>query len=69
YIPFGFGRRGCPGSSLALTVIQTTIAALIQCFDWKIKGGDRVNMEEGSSFSAGLAKPLLCYPILCYNPF
>ncbi|MED6130391.1 hypothetical protein PIB30_000901 [Stylosanthes scabra] len=69
YIPFGFGRRGCPGSSLALTVIQATIAALIQCFEWKIKGGDKVNMEEGSSFSAGLAKPLLCYPIISYNPF
>ncbi|KAK7336613.1 hypothetical protein VNO77_17159 [Canavalia gladiata] len=69
YIPFGFGRRGCPGSSLALTVIQGTIAALIQCFEWKIKGGDRVHMEEGSSFSAGLAKPLVCYPVTCFNPF
>jgi cytochrome P450 len=69
YIPFGFGRRGCPGSSLALTVIHVTIAALIQCFEWKIKGGDKVDMEEGSSFSAGLAKPLVCYPVTCFNPF
>jgi len=69
YIPFGFGRRGCPGSSLALTVIHVTIAALIQCFEWKIKCGDKVDMEEGSSFSAGLAKPLVCYPVTCFNPF
>lgn len=69
YIPFGFGRRGCPGASLALMVIQVTLAALVQCFDWKIKGGDKVNMEEGSSFSAGLAKPLVCYPVICLNPF
>lgn len=69
YIPFGFGRRGCPGASLALTVIQGTIAALIQCFEWKVKGGDRVDMEEGSSFSAGLAKPLICYPTTCFSPF
>ncbi|XP_057438725.1 3,9-dihydroxypterocarpan 6A-monooxygenase-like [Lotus japonicus] len=69
YIPFGFGRRGCPGDSLALMVIQVTLAALVQCFDWKIKGGDKVNMEEGSSFSAGLAKPLVCYPVICLNPF
>ncbi|XP_045793401.1 cytochrome P450 93A3-like [Trifolium pratense] len=69
YIPFGFGRRGCPGSSLALRVIHVTIGALIQCFEWKINGGDKVNMEEGSSFSVGLAKPLVCYPVTCFNPF
>ncbi|TKY62570.1 3,9-dihydroxypterocarpan 6A-monooxygenase [Spatholobus suberectus] len=69
YLPFGFGRRGCPGSSLALTVIQVTVASLIQCFEWKIKGGERVSMEEGPSFSAGLAKPLVCYPVTCFNPF
>lgn len=67
YLPFGFGRRGCPGSSLALTVIHVTVASLIQCFQWKIKDG--VSMEEGSSFSAGLAKPLVCYPVTCFNPF
>ncbi|XP_057722628.1 3,9-dihydroxypterocarpan 6A-monooxygenase-like [Arachis stenosperma] len=69
YIPFGFGKRGCPGASLALTVINLTVAALIQCFDWRIKGADRVNMEEGSSFSMGLAQPLVCYPVTCFNPF
>jgi cytochrome P450 len=69
YIPFGFGRRGCPGSSLALTVIHVTIGALIQCSEWKINGCDKVNMEEGSSFSVGLAKPLICYPVSCFNPF
>jgi cytochrome P450 len=69
YIPFGFGRRGCPGSSLALAVIHVTIGALIQCFEWKINGGNKVNMEEGSSFSVGLAKPLICYPVSCFNPF
>ncbi|XP_004493553.3 3,9-dihydroxypterocarpan 6A-monooxygenase [Cicer arietinum] len=69
HIPFGFGRRGCPGSSLALTVIQVTVGALIQCFDWKVKGRDNVNMEEGSSFSARLANPILCYPITSFNPF
>ncbi|KAK7285534.1 hypothetical protein RJT34_20308 [Clitoria ternatea] len=69
YLPFGFGRRGCPGSSFALAVIQVTVASLLQCFQWKIKEGDKVNMEEGSSFSAGLAKPLVCYPVTCFNPF
>jgi len=69
YLPFGSGRRGCPGSSLALTVIQGTVASLIQCFDWKTKGGERVCLKEGSSFSTGLAKPLVCYPVTRFNPF
>ncbi|MED6158014.1 hypothetical protein PIB30_028834 [Stylosanthes scabra] len=69
YVPFGFGKRGCPGASLALTVINVTVASLIQCFNWRIKGGDKVNMEEGSSFSTGLAQPLVCYPLTCFNPF
>ncbi|CAJ1909935.1 unnamed protein product [Sphenostylis stenocarpa] len=69
YLPFGYGRRGCPGSSLALSVIQVTVASLIQCFEWKMKEGEKVSMEEGSSFSAGLAKPLVCYPVTRFNPF
>ncbi|MED6130393.1 hypothetical protein PIB30_000903 [Stylosanthes scabra] len=69
YVPFGFGKRGCPGASLALTVINVTVASLIQCFDWRIKGGDKVNTEESSAFSTGLAQPLLCYPLTCFNPF
>ncbi|KAJ7972274.1 Cytochrome P450 family protein [Quillaja saponaria] len=67
YLPFGNGRRGCPGASLALSVLHVTIGALIQCFDWKVKDGDKVDINEG--FSAGLAKPLVCYPVIHCNPF
>ncbi|KAJ7976844.1 Cytochrome P450 [Quillaja saponaria] len=38
-LPFGSGRRGCPGASLALNIVQTTVAALIQCFEWKVGDG------------------------------
>ncbi|KAF4360084.1 hypothetical protein G4B88_005237 [Cannabis sativa] len=46
-LQFGSGRRGCPGaSSLALLIIQTSIACMIHCFEWK---GfiDKVDLEEG----------------------
>ncbi|CAJ1938007.1 unnamed protein product [Sphenostylis stenocarpa] len=35
-IPFGSGRRGCPGIQLGLTVVRQTVAQLVHCFDWKL---------------------------------
>ncbi|KAJ4836523.1 hypothetical protein Tsubulata_044447 [Turnera subulata] len=68
YLPFGSGRRGCPGASLALTVMHATLGALVQCFDWEFKDGDKVDMEEGKGFTMGMANPLMCYPALHLDP-
>lgn len=67
-LPFGSGRRICPGISLALQVVQTSLAAMIQCFEWKVGGGNgNVDMEEGPD--AALAHPLVCVPVARLNPF
>ncbi|KAH7512430.1 3,9-dihydroxypterocarpan 6A-monooxygenase [Ziziphus jujuba] len=63
YLPFGSGRRGCPGASLAMLVMQPAVATLVQRFDWKVKDGDMVDLTQGSGFAAEMAKPLVCYPI------
>ncbi|XP_019186318.1 PREDICTED: 3,9-dihydroxypterocarpan 6A-monooxygenase-like isoform X2 [Ipomoea nil] len=68
YVPFGGGRRGCPGAALAAAVLHSTLGATVQCFDWKIKGAERVNMEEGVGFSAAMLHPLICYPVTRANP-
>ncbi|KAK6244127.1 hypothetical protein QUC31_010536, partial [Theobroma cacao] len=70
YLPFGSGRRVCPGASLALATIHATVGALVQCFDWKVKGGEMVDMREASGFAATLAmaSPLVCYPVTQFNP-
>lgn len=31
-LPFGSGKRMCPGTSLAMHIVQTALADLIQCF-------------------------------------
>ena len=63
-LPFGSGRRGCPGTSLALQVVQTTLATLIQCFKWKANGEERtVDMEEGPRLTLPRAHPLISVPV------
>ncbi|KAH8504958.1 hypothetical protein H0E87_012265 [Populus deltoides] len=68
YLPFGSGRRGCPASSLALVVVQAAIGALVQCFDWEVIGEGKINLQEDSGFSMGIASPLVCCPITRFNP-
>ncbi|XP_038697128.1 cytochrome P450 93A3-like [Tripterygium wilfordii] len=66
-LPFGSGRRGCPGISLALQMVHTTLAAMLQCFEWKIDGP--VDMEEGPGITLPKAHPLVCVPVARLNPF
>lgn len=75
YAPFGGGRRRCPGSAVALMLVNTAIATMVQCFDWKVgKKGDgdeanEVNMEIGAGISLPMAYPLELLPIIHFNPF
>ncbi|KDP43439.1 hypothetical protein JCGZ_16726 [Jatropha curcas] len=73
FLSFGAGRRSCPGSHLASSVIHITIGSMVQCFDWKFvgdgNGGNKANMEAKAGMTFGLAHPLLCVPVLHFNPF
>ncbi|KAJ1377814.1 Cytochrome P450 [Sesbania bispinosa] len=66
-LPFGTGRRGCPGVSLALQVVPTNLGAMIQCFEWKVDG--TVNMEEKAALTVPRAHPLICVPLPRFNRF
>lgn len=69
-LPFGTGRRRCPAISLALHVLHVNLAALIQCFQLKVNGGDgKVDMEEKPGFTLPRAHPLICVPVPRLNPF
>ncbi|XP_010479513.1 PREDICTED: cytochrome P450 705A20-like [Camelina sativa] len=67
YIPFGSGRRGCPGTNLGYIFIGVAIGTMVQCFDWRING-DMVNMEETGEMTLSMAHPLKCTPVARINP-
>lgn len=64
-LPFGSGRRSCPGASFALQFVPTTLAALIQCFEWKVGDGENgtVDMDEGPGLTLPRARSLVCVPV------
>ncbi|XP_062080282.1 3,9-dihydroxypterocarpan 6A-monooxygenase-like [Humulus lupulus] len=69
FLPFGSGRRGCPGISLGMHVVQTSLAAMVQCFEWNVDGiGGIVDMEEAPGMTLPRAHPLLCVPVIRFSP-
>lgn len=39
YIPFGYGKRQCPGLNLAFTTVQYALAMCLQCIRWETPAG------------------------------
>ncbi|KAG9457316.1 hypothetical protein H6P81_001824 [Aristolochia fimbriata] len=74
-LPFGAGRRMCPGYSLGLKVIQLTLSNLIHGFTWKLPEGmtpEKLDMEEIWGLSTPRRDPLLALvrprlPLHLYN--
>ena len=57
-IPFGSGRRICPGMSLALIMVNHTLGRLLQSFEWFAPGGAKIDMREGLGLSMPKLVPL-----------
>ena len=68
-IPFGLGRRTCPGARLAYHTMGLTLGLLIQIFDWKWVSKEAVEMTEGKRITTSKVIPLeaLCKSRLIIN--
>ncbi|RVX21250.1 Cytochrome P450 CYP736A12 [Vitis vinifera] len=65
YIPFGSGRRGCPGMQLGITVVRFVVAQLVHCFDWELPDGmlpSELDMTEEFGLAIPRAKHLVAIP-------
>ncbi|XVF10721.1 hypothetical protein REPUB_Repub07fG0206900 [Reevesia pubescens] len=65
-IPFGAGRRICPGLPLAIRMLHLMLGRLIHSFDWKLEDGvtpESLNMDDVYGIVTQKAQPLRAIPI------
>ncbi|KAK5844843.1 hypothetical protein PVK06_000984 [Gossypium arboreum] len=66
YIPFGAGRRICPGILFGILGIELPLASLLYHFDWKLPNGmkfEDLEMTESFGLTARRKDDLLLIPV------
>nr|AWA44852.1 hypothetical protein SS52A01_000012 [Saccharum spontaneum] len=57
-VPFGVGRRSCPGVHFATSVVELLLANLLFCFDWRAPHGE-VDLEQETGLTVHRKNPLV----------
>ncbi|CAN1311338.1 Cytochrome P450 71D11 (Fragment) [Linum perenne] len=71
YLPFGAGRRMCPGITFGIANTELPLANLLFYFDWKLPGDRRMeslDMEESFGVTVKRKHDLEVVPVVCYPP-
>ncbi|GFP93739.1 cytochrome p450 71d13 [Phtheirospermum japonicum] len=69
YIPFGAGRRICPGMNFGLASVELPLAHFLYHFDWNMPKGlthDDIDMSEGEGVTVSRKNGLILVPTV-YN--
>ncbi|KAE8776158.1 Cytochrome P450 71C2 [Hordeum vulgare] len=67
YLPFGTGRRICPGINFAIAAIEIMLANLVYHFDWKLPPGSAergISMTESFGLTVHRKDKLLLVPLV-----
>ncbi|XVE85230.1 hypothetical protein DITRI_Ditri17bG0074900 [Diplodiscus trichospermus] len=65
FLPFGGGRRGCPGYTFGLATVEIALARLLFHFDWALPqglGADDVDINEIFGLATRKKTPLVLVP-------
>lgn len=62
YLPFGSGRRICPGFSLGEKMVMLMLASLLHCFDWQMPIGTKVDLSDKFGIVLKKKDPLIAIP-------
>lgn len=71
FIPFGSGRRSCPGMQLGLYALEMAVVHLLHCFTWELPDGmkpSEMDMDDVFGLTAPRATRLVAVPtprLLC----
>ncbi|CAN4092638.1 unnamed protein product [Withania somnifera] len=72
FVPFGMGRRACPGAPMSLRTVSLVLGSLIQWFDWKsVEFEEKFGGCDNSGISSNKEKPFeaICIPRQNCIPF
>ncbi|KAL6655857.1 hypothetical protein ACP70R_006683 [Stipagrostis hirtigluma subsp. patula] len=64
-LPFGAGRRMCPGINFAMPVVELALASLLRHFDWSLPAGVSpadMDMSEAPGLATPRRVPLVLFP-------
>ncbi|KAK1430561.1 hypothetical protein QVD17_13387 [Tagetes erecta] len=62
FLPFGTGRRICPGMPLGNKMLMYILASLLHSFEWKLPKDDEFELREEFGLVAKKRKPLIAIP-------